>query len=147
MKRYLIYFLFLATTSHAQDPIFTQYFLVPETLNPGFTGFLDTWHAGILHRTQWPDGNRRMDTEYAFVNRAVGDLAGLGLTVLNHREEFTNYNYVQINAAYSYKVVLDHDWNFRPGIEAGFGQKSFGFRNLLLEDQINLNTEVVSDGS
>ena len=147
MKRYLLYFLFFATAGHAQDPIFTQYFLVPETLNPGFTGFLDTWHAGILHRTQWPDGNRRLDTEYAFVNTAVGDLAGLGLTVLNHREEFTHYNYFQVNAAYSYKVVLDREWNFRPGIEAGFGQKSFGFRNLLLEDQINLNTEVVSGGS
>ena len=136
-----------ASRMFAQDPLFTQYYLVPETLNPGFTGYLDTWHAGVLHRTQWPDGNRRIDTEYAFVNAAVGERAGLGVTVLNHREKFTGYNYLQINAAYAYRVELNDEWNFRPGVEAGFGQKSYGFGNLILEDQINLNTETITDGS
>lgn len=150
MKVYLLYFLVFIGASakvHAQDPIFTQYFLVPETLNPGFTGFLDTWHAGVLHRTQWPDGNRRMDTEYAFVNAAVGEMAGVGITVLKHHENFTNYNYLQFNGTYSYRVPLDNDWSFRPGLEAGFGQKNFGFSNLLLEDQVNLNNETISGGS
>lgn len=138
---------FYSAEVRAQDPIFTQYFLVPETINPGFTGFLDTWHVGVLHRTQWPDGNRRLDTEYAFVNTAVGERAGLGATILSHREEFTNYNYLQANATYAYSIELNEDWNFRPGLEAGFGQKSFGFGNLLLEDQINLNDETISSGS
>jgi hypothetical protein len=48
----------------AQDPVFTQYFLVPETLNPGFTGFMETY-AGILHREQWPDLDLKVDTDYA----------------------------------------------------------------------------------
>ncbi len=144
---YIIALLFCAGQVRAQDPIFTQYFLVPETLNPGFTGYLDTWHAGVLHRTQWPDGDRRIDTDYAFVNAAVGEMAGLGLTILNHREIFTNYNYLQVNATYSHRIPLNYDWSFRPGLEVGFGQKSFGFGNLLLEDQINLNDETISDGS
>ena len=38
----------------AQDPIFTQYFMVPETFNPGFTGFLETTNAGILHKPNGP---------------------------------------------------------------------------------------------
>jgi type IX secretion system PorP/SprF family membrane protein len=141
------FFLISGLCAKAQDPLFTQYMLVPETLNPGFTGFLDTWHAGLIHRTQWPDGNRRMDTEYAFVNAAVGENAGVGITVLNHHENFTNYNYLQVNASYAYRVEIDDEWSFRPGLEAGFGQKNYGFNNLLLEDQINVNSGEINGGS
>ena len=48
---------FFTIYSRAQDPIFTQYSLVPETINPGFTGFQYDWRAGLIHRRQWPDGD------------------------------------------------------------------------------------------
>ena len=139
-----ILYYFFSLEVKAQDPIFTQFFLVPETLNPGFTGYLDTWHAGGLHRSQWPDGNRKIVTNYAFVNNAVSDKVGLGITVLNQHEVFTNYNYFQFNGAFAYKVELDEDWSLRPGLEAGYGRKSFNFANLLLEDQINTNNGSIS---
>ena len=128
----------------AQDPIITQFFLVPETLNPSFTGYLDTWHVGVLHRRQWPNGNRRIDTNFGFINKSVSDEIGLGLTFLNHREVFTNCNYFQMNGAFAYKITLDEDWSLRPSIEAGFGNKNFNFDGLLLEDQINTNDGNIS---
>lgn len=66
--------------------------------------------AGIIHRRQWPDGNRKIDTQYAFANKMVREEIGLGSTVLNHHEVFTNYNYTQINGAFSYRVDLNYDW-------------------------------------
>ena len=45
----------------AQDPVFTQYFLIPETLNPGFSGFMETTYTGIIHREQWPDLDLKID--------------------------------------------------------------------------------------
>lgn len=135
---------FFTIQAHAQDPVFTQYSLVPETLNPGFTGFQYNWRAGILHRRQWPDGNRVVDTDFAFINKMIGDHAAVGMTVLNNHEAFTNYNFLQVNAVYSYKVELDYQWSFRPGIEVGYGTKSYNFKNLLLEDQINSNTGAIS---
>lgn len=133
----------------AQDPIFTQYFLVPESINPSFTGTLVTGYSGIIHRSQWPNENRRIDTEYAFINAPIGPERemGLGLTILNQREVFTNYNYIQINGVYSYNVNLNNDWKLRLGIEAGYGNKNFNFNNLLLEDQINVNDGNISGGS
>lgn len=133
----------------AQDPIFTQYFLIPESLNPAFTGTLVTGYTGLIHRSQWPNENRRIDTEYAFINGPVGieRNMGLGLTILNQREVFTNYNYIQINGVYSYNVNLNDDWRFRLGLEAGYGHKNFNFSNLLLEDQINPNNGTISGGS
>jgi len=150
-------------TVKAQDPVFTQYYFVPETQNGAFTGAVNTLHTGILHRTQWPDGARRLDTEYAFINGSLGNLSedsrpydsnlqniGLGLTVLNQHEVFTNYNYTQINAVTSLNLDLD---NFSPnlrlilGLEAGYGLKNFNFKSLLYEDQINTDTGSINGGT
>jgi type IX secretion system PorP/SprF family membrane protein len=134
--------------TRAQDPIFTQYFLIPETLNPGFSGFMETTYTGIVHREQWPDLDLKIDTDYAFVNTWNEKMnSGFGLSILNQRENVTNYNYTQINANYAYRVKLNDSWYFRPAIEAGFGLKSFVFQNLLLEDQINIRTGVINSSS
>lgn len=133
----------------AQDPVFTQFFLVPESLNPAFTGTLVTGYTGIIHRSQWPNENRRIDTDYGFINTPIGperDM-GIGLTILNQKEVFTNYNYIQVNGVYSYNVDLNDDWRLRLGIEAGYGNKSYNFGGLLLEDQINSNTGSISGSS
>lgn len=132
----------------AQDPIFTQYFMVPETLNPGFSGFLETTKAGILHRTQWPDLNFRVDSDYGFINTWLENAnSGIGLSILNHREKFTDYNFTQVNLNYAYRVQLNDEWFFRPAIEVGFGNKSYGFQNIILEDQINLGLGTINSSS
>ncbi len=137
----------ISNLANAQDPIFTEFFLVPETMNPGFTGYENTWHAGLLHRRQWPDGNRRIDTDYAFVNNMVTDVAAVGLTIMNHQEQFTNYNYFQANGVYSYYISLNDEWGITPGLEVGYGRKNYNFANLLLEDQIDTGTGAISGGS
>ena len=152
MKRNIRLFLyvlmiFVSVEVKAQDPVFTQYMLVPETINPAFTGLANAWNAGLLNRRQWPDGNRRMDTRFGYANNMVTDQLAVGGTVLNHHEEFTGYNYFQFNGAVSYRVELDYDWRLRMGIEGGYGRKNFNFRNLLLEDQINIGDGSISGGS
>lgn len=143
MKFKLVLYVLLSSLTiaevKAQDPIFTQYFLMPETINPAYTGTLMTGYTGLIHRSQWPNENRRIDTEYAFVNSPIGRERemGLGLTILNQREVFTDYNYIQINGVYSYNVNLNDEWRFRLGIETGYGHKNFNFSSLVLEDQIN----------
>lgn len=141
--RILFFKLFFLTSSAllwAQDPVFTQFLLVPETLNPAVTGSASTWNAGIIHRRQWPEGNRKIDTQYGFVNNLLNDNLGLGLTILNQNEVFTNYNYLQVNGVISYSTELNYDWRIRFGLEGGYGRKDFNFNNLLLEDQIDINT-------
>ncbi len=132
----------------AQDPIFTQYFLIPETLNPGFSGFMETTYAGIIHRTQWPDLALRVDTDYAFVNTWSERMnSGIGISILNQHESNTNYNYSQINFNFAYRVRLNDTWYFRPALEAGYGLKSYAFQNLVLEDQINIQTGIINTNS
>ena len=151
MKIKVIVFIILFNLSFsvkAQDPIFTQYFMVPETLNPGFTGFLETTNAGKLHRTQWPDLDFRVDSDFGFINTWLENAnSGIGVSVLNHREKFTDYNFSQANFNYAYRVQLNEDWFFRPAIEIGFGNKSFGFQNIILEDQINIGQGTINTSS
>lgn len=144
--RFLILFITicLCAKSEAQDPIFTQYFLVPETINPGFSGFEDATYFGLLHRTQWPNLNLRVDTEYAFFNTWVENIGGLGFSILNQHENVTSYNHLQGNLNYAYHVKLRNEWYFRPAIEVGFGTKSYNFRNLVLSDQINIGSGTVN---
>lgn len=167
MKLKLVLYILLTTLTtlevKAQDPVFTQYYFVPETQNGAFTGAVNTLHTGILHRTQWPDGARRLDTEYAFINGFVGNLSedsrpydsnlqniGIGLTILNQHEVFTNYNYTQINGVTSLNLDLD---NFSSGLrlilglEAGYGLKNFNFKSLLYEDQINTDNGSINGGT
>jgi type IX secretion system PorP/SprF family membrane protein len=73
--------------------------------------------------------------------------SGFGISVLNQRENVTNYNFSQVNANYAYRVRISDDWEFRPAIEVGFGLKSFAFQNLLLEDQINIRSGIINTSS
>lgn len=131
----------------AQDPVFTQFLFLPETLNPSFTGSASALNAGLIHRRQWPDGNRQIETQYAFVNNLVTDNVGIGITILNQNETLANYNYIQVNGAFSYKIDLNNSWRLRFGLEGGYGRKDFNFGGLVLEDQININNGSISGSS
>jgi hypothetical protein len=54
-------------------------FLVPETLNPGFTGFMETTYAGILHREQWPDLDLKLTL--IMLSKYLGDQMNSGIGV------------------------------------------------------------------
>ncbi len=139
---------YFTTKLCAQDPIFTQYFLIPETLNPGFSGFMETTYAGVIHRTQWPDLALRIDTDYGFVNTWSERMnSAIGISILNQHENNTNYNYSQINFNYAYRVRLNDTWYFRPALEVGYGLKSYAFQNLVLEDQINIGSGIINTNS
>lgn len=146
MKRIVIITIIILAfnTTWAQDPIFTQYFMVPQTVNPGFTGFMETTSIGVMHRTQWPDASLKVNSDYAFLNTWSEEMnSGFGVNFLSQRESFTNYQLSQVNASYAYRVQISDYWYFHPALEVGFGTKSYGFQNLVLEDQLNLGTGVI----
>ena len=132
----------------AQDPIFTQSFSIPETLNTGFTGALENPKAGIIHRTQWAGLNFSINTQFAFFDTWIDTYnTGIGISVLNHQETTTRYNFTQINFNYAYALQLSDKWYFRPSISAGLGNKDLGFQDLLLEDQIDISNNIISTTS
>ncbi|GGG52350.1 PorP/SprF family type IX secretion system membrane protein [Bizionia arctica] len=150
-----LFIVFVATiyTAKAQDPIFSQANYIQETLNPGFTGFEDNGrtYAGIISRLQWPNLDLKLTTQYAFINQSFdyGPRLGFGVgaNVIWQYESFNNYNYYQVNVSYAQRINLTGGWFFRPGIEVGVGNKSNRFQNLILSDQININTGTINPNS
>ena len=150
MKKIIISIcLFFSLSSiYAQDPIFTQYFMIPESFNSSFAGAKEGPKAGIIHRTQWPRLNFSINTQFAYVDNWFEDLnSGIGISVLNHKETTTRYNFTQVNLNYALKFQINDDWFFIPSLSLGYGNKSFGFQDLLLGDQINISNGVINSTS
>lgn len=149
MKKLLILILVLISFyGISQDPIHTQFFMVPETLSSSFTGAKQSTRAGIIHRTQWPGLNFSINTQFAFIDNWFEEIkSGVGISVLNHKETTTRYNFTQINLNYAYRFSISDEWNVRPSISIGYGSKDFGFQNLVLEDQINIFSGIINANS
>ena len=77
----------------AQDPIFTQFFMIPQSLSSSFAGAKEVTNAGIIHRTQWPGIDFSINTQFAYVDNWFEEMnSGVGISVLNHKETTTRYD-------------------------------------------------------
>ena len=147
MRKILLKIIFVNSIGVAQDPLHTQFFMIPETLVLVLPVKQST-RAGIIHRTQWPGLNFSINTQFAFVDNWFEEIkSGVGISVLNHKETTTRYNFTQVNLNYAYQFPISEDWNVRPSISVGYGAKDFGFQNLVLEDQINIFSGIINVNS
>ena len=146
MKKFIyITFIFVSTLAYSQDVIFSQNFLVPETLNYSFTGAIKNFKAGGIFRSQNRNTVLKTTTKYAFADTWFeGFNAGIGISVLQQSENITSYTFNQANFNYAMEFRISYDWYFRPSISVGLGTKSFGFGGLVLGDQISINEQIVT---
>jgi len=148
VKKLLFVFLFVSFKIFSQDPVFTQFYNVPEYINPSFTGASGGTNISVLNRTQWFGLNYGLNSQFFSIDGFSEKMnSGLGLSIMNHQESTTRYNFTQMNFNYSYQVKLNRDWGFYPSISAGFGVKDYAFDNLLLEDQILIYQGIINVNS
>ena len=149
MKNIISLLFFLAFfQSYSQDVIFSQNFLVPETLNSSFTGAIRSTKVGSVFKSQWRNSSLKTSSNFAFVDTWLeGYKTGIGISFLNQKESGSGYTFNQVSFNFAMKFEIGNSWFFRPSISSGFGMKSYGFQNLLLEDQINLNSNTTNTSS
>ena len=149
MKKIVLILLFICFKNYSQDTAFTQSFMIPETINPSFSGFYQTTKTGLLHKNQqWSGFDFNLNSQYIYFDDWYPNLnSGIGISLINHQETFTNYNLKQINISWAYDVQINYDWHFRPSVTFGYASKDFGFDNLLLEDQINIFQNIINSNS
>ncbi len=130
---------------HTQDPVFTQFYNIPESMNPAFAGGSGGSEIGILNRTQWPGLDYSLNSQFFFFDNYIDRFnSGIELTVLNQLETVTRYNFTQVNLNYAYHVQLSRDWFFHPAITIGYGNKDYAFNSLVLEDQILISQGIIN---
>ena len=82
-------------------------------------------------------------SNFAFIDSWFeGFKSGLGVSFLNQKESGSSYTFNQVNLNFAMAFEISDTWYFRPSISAGLGTKNYGFQNLLLEDQIDVNVTV-----
>ena len=142
MKRItVILFILSLTQMHGQDPVFTQFYASPTVLNPAFAGSRNSTRFSAGYRSQWLNIKSNLNTFYASADGFVGSInSGIGLNLINQKEELTNYSYTQLNFLYSFHIQLSDEWSLFPGISFGYAFKQLDFGNLIFEDQIDLNS-------
>ena len=102
----------------SQDVAFTQSFMIPESINPSFSGFYQTTKAGLLYKNQqWSGFNFNLNSQYVYFDDWYPELnSGIGISLINHQETVTHYNLKQVNVNWAYDVQINYDWHFRPSI-------------------------------
>ena len=146
MKRFiLLILLIISLQNYSQDVIFSQNFLVPETISPSFTGAIRSTKTGSVSRSQWRNSALKITSNFAFVDTWFeGFKSGLGVSFLNQKESGSSYTFNQVNLNFAMAFEISDTWYFRPSVSAGLGNKNYGFQNLLLEDQIDLNNNFIN---
>ena len=146
MKRFiLLILLIISLQNYSQDVIFSQNFLVPETISTSFTGAIRSTKTGSVSRSQWRNSALKITSNFAFIDTWFeGFKSGLGVSFLNQKESGSNYTFNQVNLNFAMAFEISDTWYFRPSVSAGLGNKNYGFQNLLLEDQIDLNNNFIN---
>ena len=78
--------------TYSQDIAFTQSFMVPETINPSFSGFNGSTKFGLLYKNQqWNGFDFNVNSEYMFFDDWFPDLnSGIELVSLAIKRHLQN---------------------------------------------------------
>jgi type IX secretion system PorP/SprF family membrane protein len=142
MKKLLVLF-FALTISGAlmsQDPQFSQFYQAPLYLNPGFTGITPQQRLVVNNRIQWPNLPQAFTTYAASYDIFVDELrSGFGLLLTTDKMGSAGWRTSTAGFFYSYKVRLNEQLVFSPGISFGYGNNGLDRSKLALGDGLEFN--------
>ena len=142
LKQKALFFLFFLaySSAFAQDPQLSQYYNSPLTLNPALAGTGIDTRVGVNYRLQWPSLGDPYSTFSAWADHDFAKAkSGLGLLIGRDVQGASKLSSTQVSVLYSYQVNLSRKWGFRPGIQAGFGERSVDYSKAIFGDQLNNN--------
>ena len=142
MKKYLVTSLiFCSVKMFAQDPVFTQAFNAPLTLNPATAGNAEMdLRFTATYKRQWINVPSTMQYAAVGVDRYIKNLhGGVGLLLTNSKEGYLNKN--SLHAMYSYALCLPGA-RLHLGLQAGVANRSINYNKLYFSDQID-NTGII----
>lgn len=144
-RRYYIGWLLcfiIATAANGQDPLFSQYYQSPLYLNPGFTGVTPQQRLTFNHRLQWPNLPQAFSTFAASYDIWVNELSsGFGILATTDKMGSAGWRTTNVNLLYSYKIQLNKNWLFSPGLSFGYGINGLDRTKLTMGDGLEYNNQ------
>lgn len=142
----LVLFLTALTINHSygQDPQFSQYYAAPLYLNPGFTGITPQQRLVVNHRVQWPNLPQAFST-YSFSYEIFVDelKSGFGVLATTDKMGSAGWRTTFAGLLYSYKVRINKNWVFSPGLYFSYGNNGIDRSKLLLRDGLEFDGQSI----
>ena len=133
--------------ANAQDPVFSQFYSAPLQLNPGLAGIAYGPNISINYRNQWPSLNSAYQTYAVSYDQFFNDFnSGVGISVLSDNAGNGILKTNKVSLFYSYRVKINHQWEMRLGLEAGFFQTRLDWNKLVFLDQLDPQFGPISPG-
>lgn len=120
MKKLLL-LLFTCTSLYAvaqQDPIYSQYMLNPQLINPAYVGIPNNLNINASYRAQWLGMEGQPNTFNLNGNISLLNNKGGAGFMLSH-DQIGNTKNTEFNASFAYKLDLGHDRVLSFGMQAG----------------------------
>lgn len=150
--KYFWVFLIFGTTAIGQDIHFTNFQMVPTSVNPSFSGtFLGTYRISAIYRDQWRNVSNSNPYRTPFLSAEVNILGGLlgendwitgGLTFFSDRAGTLNFKQQVTSLVASYHYGFDDDYSkvLSIGVSYGGGSQQFNINNLILPQLLETGT-------
>ena len=133
--------------SHAQDPVYSQYYNAPLQLNPALAGNSISPFLSANVRVQWPSLSSAYNSYSLNYDQQIeGSNSGFGIGILNDQAGNGILKHTKINATYAYTMRVNSDHFIRGGVRAGFIQQSLDWDKLIFGDAIDPQFGAISPG-
>ena len=129
---------FLDINSHAQDPIFTQFYSNPVYLNPAFSGTNKCPRFVMNYRNQWPSFPGAFVTTAATFDKYFESLkGGLGLSVMSDQVGNGVLVTNQVSFSYAYHQHVSRTFTINYALQGSYIQKAANTNKMTFGDQIH----------
>lgn len=148
MKKIFLYIIFFCSTVAVaqQIPLYSQYWMNPMLINPGFTGRTDNIETNIIHRNQWKSIPGAPVTSVLSVDGATNDeKVGLGLIISDDKAGL--FAKRAIYTSYSYNIKLAEGHYLRPGLNFGMQSVAVDFSRSNIQDKSDPKLLSVGNGN
>ncbi|MBA2610554.1 MAG: PorP/SprF family type IX secretion system membrane protein [Bacteroidetes bacterium] len=154
-KNYFIIFILVAKNIFCQDIHLTQYFIAPQTINPAAFGVINSFEAGLQHKSQWNAFTKGFTTYSAFINKQITAKTtenkgyfSAGLNFGYDRSGDGNLTTIGGCLPLNYSLKLNDHQFLTSGVSIGFAQKSITSLNQTWGSQFdgfNYNSSLASE--
>ena len=136
----------VATTLHAQDVHFSQFYNAPLVVNPALTGVFDgKFRLSNIYRSQWSGLGNGYKTIHVSADAPIGkgtlgsNFFGIGLLVNQDKAGEAGYQSTLFQGSLSYTQGLTDqgDQFFTIGFQTGLNQQSLDLTNATWDEQWN----------
>lgn len=120
-----------------QDAVYSQFYMSPTLLNPAFAGNTNGPFVAVNYRNQWPSINNAYSTYSVAYDQQWQENTGLGVNVIADDAGNGAIKTTKLAGVYSYRVRLMADTYIKGAIEAGYGQTSLDWQQLIFYDSLD----------